>query len=127
MLFLAGIIAGFFLYPTWPIAAAFATAGLLLWLGLIRRFHLSFWFLLLALAIPTGYWLSALASHEPISPWQEGHTELVGIVENVPQVEEGSTRFFLQCSLWKDGDQFLPHRGKVYVWIWQEEALEQAV
>lgn len=125
VLFLAGIIAGFFLYPAWPIAVAFAAAGLLLWLGLIRRFHLSFWFLLLALAIPTGYWLSALASHESISVWQEGHTELVGIVENAPQVEEGSTRFFLQCSLSKDGDQFLPHRGKVYVRIWQEEALEQ--
>jgi competence protein ComEC len=125
VLFLAGIVAGFFLSPTWSIAAVFATVGFLLWLGLIRRFHLSYLFLLLALAIPAGYWMSALASHEPISVWQEGTTELVGIVESVPQVEEGSTRFFLQCSLAKDGDQFLPYRAKVYVRIWQEEALEQ--
>lgn len=117
--FLGGQALGFYLWPHTFFAFSLFFLSFLLIYFLIRKFRLSWLFLLLSFALPLGFVMTSIASHELEPQGIEGNATLVGEVETQPEIEEGRVTFFLKQRAQDCGQGFKARGGRIWVQLWQ--------
>ncbi len=125
VLWVVGELLGWFLFPSWLVLLLAGLPLLLLLVFLVRRFRLSWFFLLIALALPLGLWHCGSQAHELTSLGQEGPATVIGEIIEDPQVEGDRTSLFLRV-FWVEQGSFGGNRtGLLYAQAWQSPLLQR--
>ncbi len=114
-------MAGFYLPPQPLPPIALFLFFLLLTCWLVRKFRLSWLFLLLSLALPLGFFLTSIASHETGMQGSEGSVTLIGEVETQPEIEDGRVTFFLRQLAQDSGVGLEEKEERVWVELWRTQ------
>jgi competence protein ComEC len=125
VLWVVGELIGWFLFPTWLVLLLAGLPLFLLLLFLVRRFRLSWFFLLIALALPLGLWHCGSQAHEVAPLGQEGPATVIGEIIEDPQVEGDRTSILLQVSWVEQGSFRGDRNGLLYAQAWQSPLLQR--
>jgi competence protein ComEC len=120
-----GEVLGFFLVHTWGFLLLSCLTLFLLFIFLVRHFRLPWLFLLLALALPLGFWRCGSQAHETVPLGREGPATLVGQLKEDPQREGDRDSFFLQVFAVQQGEILEQREGLVYAQTWRAPSLQR--
>ncbi|MEI6310096.1 MAG: ComEC/Rec2 family competence protein, partial [bacterium] len=125
VLWVVGELLGWFLFPSWLVLLLAGLPPLLILFFLVRRFRLSWLFLLIALALPLGLWHCGSQAHELTPLGVEGPATVIGEIIEDPQVEGDRTSLFLRV-FWVEQGSFRGDRtGLLYAQAWQSPTLQR--